>query len=269
MSSRTRGDGGHATTRIRRARFRLRIWWQYRARARIGRIRWLAERLPWTVWCRLCAVDAERVVGEIGRRSRRPLRFVQIGSNNGRVNDPLNATVRARGWTGLLVEPLPRLFEELMANYADVPGLQFENVAVGEAEGEATIYTVSPRPGDPEWVDQIASLDRDVVLGHAYALPDLDDRIVPVTVACVPISTLVGRHDLSEIDLLHMDAEGYDYEIIRRIPLDARWAPRYLIFESKHMGNALYRETAARLRRAGYRVIDLWPDALAYRTAPG
>jgi FkbM family methyltransferase len=259
---------GAKVTGMQRALFRARMRWRYHGARRLAQAEWLAQRMPWPVWCRVCASDAETAVAEIARRSGRPLRFVQIGSNDGKANDPLSASVRSHRWTGVLVEPIPRLFERLKENYAGTPGLEFANLAISSEPGTITMFTVGTRPGDPDWAEQLASLDRSVVMKHAYALPDLEGRIVPVEVASVRLPDLIASHGLETVDLLHVDAEGLDYEIISQVDLNASWAPRYLIFETKHMGLDRFRETKARLKRAGYGFVDLWPDALAYRSAP-
>lgn len=216
----------------------------------------------------MCAWNAPTVVREIARRSSSSLCFVQIGSSDGVANDPLHDTVRSRGWSGLLVEPIPQLFEQLTANYRGVPGITTANVAIGTEDGKATIYAVDSRPGDPEWVDQIASLDREVVLRHAYALPGLESRIVPTEVESVRLSSLMAQQSVTSIDLLHIDAEGFDDEIIRQIEMHAPWAPRYLIYEKKHISAPRYLETRALLERAGYRLVEIWPDEFGYRLPP-
>jgi FkbM family methyltransferase len=193
---------------------------------------------------------------------------VQIGSNDGVLNDPLHDTIRSRGWSGLLVEPIPRLFARLTANYQGVPGVRTANVAIAPQDGTVTMYEVRPRPSDPDWVEQIASLNREVVLRHSYALPDLEARIVPVEVASTTLPSLIDQEGITSIDLMHIDAEGHDDEIIRQIDMDAPWAPRYLIYENKHIDRQSHAANKALLRRAGYRVVNIWPDEFAYRTAP-
>jgi FkbM family methyltransferase len=160
------------------------------------------------------------------------------------------------------------MMERLVANYADVEGLRFASVAIGTQEGTLTFYTVERRPGEPAWADQISSLDRDFVLGHAYALEDLENRIVPIEVESLPLRALVARYELDALDLLHVDAEGLDFEIVGQIPVDAPWAPRFLTFEIKHMGLERWKILKARLRRGGYKFVNVWPDVFAYRTAP-
>jgi FkbM family methyltransferase len=244
-------------------RERARWFWQFGVRRRLVRVGWL-RRLPWRLWLFLCAWDAESVVAELGRR-RGELTFVQIGSNDGVANDPLHATVRERRWSGVCVEPLPHLFDRLTSNYRGVEGVSCVRAAIAAERGTITMFTVDPAPGDPHWVDQLASLDAEVIRGHAYALPDLEGRIRPVEVPTLSLAELVAEHRLEAIDLMHVDAEGYDAEIIDQIPASAGWAPAVLIFERKHLPPARLAASEARLRSAGYHLVDLWPDELAWR----
>src|SRR5687767_3293219 len=152
-------DGTEATLRER-----VRWLWQFEVRRRLVRIGWL-RRLPWRVWLFLCAWDAGSVVAELGRR-RGALTFVQIGSNDGVANDPLHANVRRHGWSGVCVEPLPHLFERLVSNYRDMAGVTCVRAAIAAERGTITMFVVDPAPGDPFWVDQLASLDVEVIRGH-------------------------------------------------------------------------------------------------------
>ena len=237
-------------------------------RRRIADATWLAPHLPWSLWCWLCAWQAGEVVAEIARRSERPLTFVQIGSNDGKANDPLYEIVRSGQWSGILVEPVPELFKQLVANYQGVRGLHFFQVAIGRNEGTMTMYSVEPRPEDPLWVTQLTSVDRDVVMSHAPDLSQLESRIFTVEVESRTVASLIAEVGLTKVDLLHVDAEGFDDQIILDLPLTASWAPQFLIFEKKHLGRTRYSYLRAHLSRADYKLIDLGPDDLAYRLPP-
>lgn len=238
--------------------------WQLRSRRRLRRLGPL-RRLPFGGWARLAAPDARSMVSELGRRHGGDVVFVQVGANDGVSNDPLFDTVRRWRWRGVLVEPLPGLFDRLVLNYAGADDLAFENVAIGEASDVLELFTVQPRPGDPEWVTQLASFDRRVVLRHCPELPDLVARIQPVRVPAVRLPDLVARHGLERVDLLHVDTEGYDLHVLDQIELGASWAPRYVLFEKKHLAAGDYRRCYGRFARAGYRRVRLWPDELWYR----
>jgi FkbM family methyltransferase len=204
----------------------------------------------------------------IARRARRPLTFVQVGSNDGVVHDPIHHVIRACGWSGVLVEPLPPMYERLVANYAGVPNLAFENAAIGTVDGTSTLYSVDPRPGDPYWIDQIASFDRATLEGHADRIVGVAERIVEFPVASLTLPTLIARHGLTSVDLLHVDVEGYDYEVLKQIDFSSSWAPSFIIYEREHFDRDTDEAAHRLLRNAGYRLVDIWPDQFAYRTAP-
>ena len=233
-------------------------------------VRWdvLNRRLPWSWWCALAAVDSLAVTWVIARRAGRPLTFVQIGANDGMMYDPLHTVVRAAGWSGVLVEPVPALYERLVANYSGVPNVQFENAAIGATDGTATLYSVEPRPDDPYWVGLLPSLDRDIIRSHHHLIPGIEERIQEMQVASLTLPSLVARHDLAVIDLLNVDTEGYDYEILRQIDFSSGWAPAFIIYERRHLDRSTDRQARRMLRGAGYRLSGLGPDLLAYRSAP-
>jgi FkbM family methyltransferase len=223
--------------------------------------------LPWTVWCAVGAGDIMTVAWVVARRAGRPLTFVQIGANDGVIWDPIHQVVQAAGWSGVLVEPLPVMFERLVANYAGVPGLAFENAAVGTADGTSTMYSVEPRPGDPYWVELTASFDLATIVSHGD-LAGVEERIVEVPVASLTLPTLVSRHGLVSIDVMIVDVEGYDYEILKQIDFSSSWAPTFIIYERMHFDRQTDRAARRMLRAAGYRLVDIWPDQFAFRATP-
>lgn len=220
------------------------------------------------MWCALGAADALTVAWVLAIRSARPLKFVQIGANDGVIGDPIHQVVKTCGWSGVLVEPLPVFFEKLVANYAGVPNLEFENAAIGTTDGTGTIYSVDRRPEDPYWVELLSSFNRDVILSQGEVLADLEHRLIEVEVKTTTLASLVTRHGLNNIDLLHVDAEGYDFEILKQIDFGASWAPSFIIFEREHLDKEAYQQATRMLHKAGYRCVDVWPDTLAYRHAP-
>ncbi len=77
--------------------------------------------------------------------------FLQIGANDGILEDPLRSLILARHLEGVLVEPLPDKFAELQRNYAHEKQLRFENCAVAKKNGECSLFrVVSPSPY-PQW----------------------------------------------------------------------------------------------------------------------
>jgi FkbM family methyltransferase len=224
----------------------------------------LAHRLPFSLYVRLSNADTRGLVDQAVRCSPFPFTFVQVGSNDGRTGDPLFATVERTEVRGLLIEPIPELFERLTSTYADKRGLVFVMAAIAEDERSRTFYWVPPRPGDPIWVDQLGSFSRDVILSHAHEVPGIADRVETMSVQCRTLPSLLAEHEFTRVDLLHIDAEGADLVILKTLDFRASWSPRFVLYEQKHLGPE-QASALALLHRAGYRTVDFGTDVFAFR----
>lgn len=188
--------------------------------------------------------------------------FVQIGANDGLHNDPLHKLVKTYAWRGLLVEPVPYVFERLERNYRGTPGLVLENVAVAAKNGALPFYHLA-RTNDmvPEWYDQLGSFSLEHLLRHAHLIPNIHDRIVKSDVPCKTLATLFAEHRIQNIDLLHVDAEGWDYEIIKQIDLDT-FHPNLILYEHRHLTEPQIQACKNLLAASGYQSIEIGPDTL-------
>lgn len=73
--------------------------------------------------------------------SSAPFSFVQIGANDGVRWDPLHDLILKHHLVGLLVEPLPDMFEQLKKNYVSESQLSFENVAIATENGQSNSFS--------------------------------------------------------------------------------------------------------------------------------
>lgn len=182
--------------------------------------------------------------------------FVEIGANDGDQHDHLRPLILAHAWRGVLVEPVPFVFERLAANYAGLERVALENVAIAERDGELPFFHLAPvddhaAVGLPQWYDGIGSLSRDSVLGHRRVIPDIDDRVVETRVRCLTFDSLCAAHGLATIDLLLVDTEGHDDEILGTVDFD-RYHPVLVGYEHYHVGRARQSRCRAFLDAAGY-----------------
>jgi FkbM family methyltransferase len=187
-------------------------------------------------------------------------RFIEIGSNDGAQHDHLRSFILKREWTGVMVEPVPYVFERLKENYGSVDRVALENAAIGEVDGKLPFYCLADAPPEerrelPDWYDGVGSFSREVVLSHARDIPDVHDRIVRLEVPTLTFDSLCERHGIAQVDLLVTDTEGYDWEILRRIDLD-RWRPQLIVYEHYHLSPAARRDCAAYLESEGYGTME-------------
>jgi hypothetical protein len=61
-----------------------------------------------------------------------PVFFLEIGAADGKSFDLLFPLASRGNWRGVLVKPIPDLFERLKSSYAGCPGVRFENVAISD-----------------------------------------------------------------------------------------------------------------------------------------
>src|SRR5690348_13962179 len=97
-----------------------------------------------------------------------PTIFIQIGSNEGVMStDPLCALILKEHWQGVLIEPVPRIFEKLKENYAGCPQLHFENVAISTTRKICNFYVVDENAEivkkNPHWTNEAGGLWGDLV----------------------------------------------------------------------------------------------------------
>lgn len=190
--------------------------------------------------------------------------FVQIGANDGVSNDPLFKFVMQYGWNGILVEPLPEIFEILKKNYGNRPNLKFINAAIGEGDGFRTLYTVKMDSNIFQKAHQFSSFRRDILVRQTQWVPDIAERILEKQVRVISIDTLFQEAGENEIDLLLIDTEGYDYEILRMMDLSKR-RPSLICYEHDNLSKAEMAAAAELLVAHGYRLTRDNLDTLAYR----
>lgn len=210
--------------------------------------------------------------------------FVEVGANDGDQHDHLRPFLATHGWRGIMVEPVPYVFERLRANYGDHPGIVLENAAIADRDGELPFYHLRESrdrtaEGLLRWYDGLGSFSRETILNHAPLLPDLEQRLVCVPVPSLTFATLCARHGVDRVDLLILDTEGYDHEILRSIDWEAR-RPRLVIYEHYHLSPGDKAQARDLLAAHGYEAkeegFDTWclqteiDDRLtrAFRTTP-
>jgi FkbM family methyltransferase len=250
-----------------------RITEKFRREGAKGIFRALASRLGF-------AVDAPPMEHALRKLiSKESVAIVQIGAFIGDTsNDPiygflqqwLAADKKSKDIKIVLVEPVREYFDQLKLNYSQIMSdcIHCENVAVAEVSGPKDFFRlgVDPREhGFPDYLKQLGSLraDRMTRLWDRYEADEkiqkfyLEHRIVE-TVDCVTFEQLLARHHISQVDILQIDAEGYDYEILKSIDFSII-KPTFINYE-----RVLLNEDEPKCRemlvKAGYRLRDCGQD---------
>lgn len=189
--------------------------------------------------------------------------FVKIGANDGVTSDPLHFLIKKYDWTGVMVEPVKSFFDRLAANYRDRPGIALENCAIANTNSLKDFYYVQAAQHLPRWIAGIGSFSRETLLTHKVFIPDLERYVVAEKIPCLTLHSLFEKHQVQSIDLLHIDTEGYDYEIIRMIDF-SKIKPLAILYETKHLSSSDQIACIALLKQQNYQLLDFQGDMLAY-----
>ncbi len=178
--------------------------------------------------------------------------FVQIGAHDGIVGDPIRSHVLKHGWEGLLVEPVPHLFEKLHTNYADRKGLRFDNVAVSDQNGTSTMLAGVDLPnGAYNPASSMSSLHDGIVKKHAWISSKFDDLVELIDVPTVTLPTLLETNGITQFDGLFVDTEGHDGVILDQLSNLAK-LPQFILFEHTHLSEQENDHLRSSLADLGY-----------------
>tara|TARA_Y100000816_G_C26080242_1_gene569261 strand:+ start:1039 stop:1653 length:615 start_codon:yes stop_codon:yes gene_type:complete len=161
--------------------------------------------------------------------------IIQIGSHIGNTkNDPIYKKVDPTT-TLILVEPVPYLFDKLKQNYEkkNISNIHFINKAVSNYIGKIEL-TIPSEKNDfcklPKWVSQLSSVNEAHIKSHVECKDVITEKI---NVQTTTVDEIIKEYGVKEIELLHTDTEGHDYEILMSYSFDIK--PRKILFEHKHM----------------------------------
>ena len=177
--------------------------------------------------------------------------FIQIGACDGIIADPIYSFMMSHNCSGILVEPIAYLFERLKKNYAGKTGLVFENAAISDKDEIRDFYCVSTSFKETgfrkAYWEGLGSLVR------RPDLPGIEKYIRIEKVKCLSYASLIKKHNVKELDLLVIDTEGYEYEILKQVPL-VGIKPKVIFYEYKCLEAKVQESCRHLLEKEGYAV---------------
>jgi FkbM family methyltransferase len=176
--------------------------------------------------------------------------ILQVGACDGATYDPIYNHIAKGSARAILIEPNPLAFVRLQENYNGLPNVTLVPVAIGEQDGEAHLFRVKKTDKiDPgaDFTLGFTSFYRGHVEHHARK----GDEIERITVPCRSLSSLVAELGLTKIDLLQIDAEGFDAAVVR-MALEMPVRPDCINFEHRHLKPADRQPLIDLLKADGY-----------------
>ena len=187
--------------------------------------------------------------------------LIQIGANDGIRFDTLNHYIKKYKIKSLLVEPILENFEKLKKNYENYDFVKLENSAISVKDEISYLYKVDPGKISKysNHIPGITSFDKKHLLKHGVKKGD----IIIENVSSLTIKELINKNNLLELELLFVDAEGYDGKIINDFFHSTNLRP-IIILEYIHIDNKVFEELVANLEIKKYSIFSINENLFCY-----
>ncbi|NET34710.1 MAG: FkbM family methyltransferase [Cyanothece sp. SIO1E1] len=198
---------------------------------------------------------------------------IQVGSNDGFQHDPLCKFIKRDGWRGLLLEPQPSAFKNLKYIYQK-DSVTPINRALDQEDKQRKLFRVAF--SNARWATGLSSFNRSQLVamvesGHiarqcnkyGIQMPEAEDDIIGHDwIQCSSFETLMAENGVTKVDLIHIDTEGYDFEVLKLFPFGS-FQPKVVIFEHTHLSGADRTAATEMLEKQGYQIRSFGADTVA------
>ena len=190
--------------------------------------------------------------------------FIQVGSNDGIQHDPLYKFIKRDTWKGIMMEPQKTAFSKLSYAYQH-DKVHLVNKAIAADNQKKKLYKIAFT--EERWASGISSFlkqhveDR-ITDGHVdrqckkYGIKppeNKEDYITFDEVQCINFPTLLKEFSVKKVDLLHIETEGFDFEVIKLFDFKTL-KPTVIAFEHTHLSKQDYKDCKKYLTDLGYQL---------------
>lgn len=141
------------------------------------------------------------------------------------------------GWDGIAVEPHPTSFAKLESNRNCIK----ENIVISDHDGVSEF----------NWSDDAPMTSRVDMSGHKARIHRMKD-VVKQHLPCMTLNSLCEKHNITQVDFLKIDAEGYDCRIINSIDFKKLHISSILFEMWEHHEGLCYKLAIEKLIHASY-----------------
>ena len=141
--------------------------------------------------------------------------ILQIGANDGYSYDPLYKLITESHCEAFLLEPIDYLFQSLQALHCGNQRVRCINAAISDCDGKKQMNIVKPEVAQ-KWQHGIGSFIQNFhTISGTNTCHMTQKEVITFT-----FTSLIKHLNLSKIDVLVTDCEGYDLQLIRMFPFE-------------------------------------------------
>jgi FkbM family methyltransferase len=206
---------------------------------------------------------------ELARHFRRwpAATAIQIGAHDGVTHDPFREYLIHPGWQSVVVEPNPSVFKLLRRNYEPYPSVHPVNAAVSYSAKQLTLWTFDEAylktRLDGLVLSTLVSFSRENMARFVSANDEALNHLHSFTIDCATVEELAEQRNLSRVDALFVDVEGYENDILPHVQY-AKLGIRAVVFEN-HLLPDHGEIIKSLLTSQGFSCVDVEADTIATR----
>lgn len=149
--------------------------------------------------------------------------FVELGANDGILQSNTFYLEKLKGWRGILIEPLPRLYRKAKRNRRNS---QVINAACVPFDYDQPYIEIKDL-GLMSFVEGALNLNEQAERLSASAAVDT------VKVQTQTLNDILINCNVGQIDFMSIDVEGYEADVLYGLDLE-RFKPRYILVEARY-----------------------------------
>ena len=179
--------------------------------------------------------------------------LIQIGANDGLRFDSINKYIKQYKTKSILVEPIKEYFDQLKKNYRSHENIFFENLAISVKNQINYLYKVKTIDLDKydEHIKGISSFDFNHLIKHGVK----KKHIIKEKIESTSIVKLFEKYNF-DINLLFIDAEGYDADIVIDLLENSNFKP-IIIIEYVHIQSTTFKKLNNLLKEKNYKYFNV------------
>ena len=174
--------------------------------------------------------------------------FIEAGANNGFTQSNTYFLERFKRWRGILVEPMPQLYEKCVKERPLAMVFNCALVSNDHKEKNITMFysnlmsivkgSRKSEAADIQHLQKGISVQKDVV------------RTFEVEVSARTLTSILEETGVDKVDFVSLDVEGFELSVLQGLDLD-KYRPKYLLIEADFKD-----EIDSHLSSFGYQEVD-------------
>ena len=180
-----------------------------------------------------------------------------MGAHDGKMHDPLRKFILANNWRGVLIEPQKEMIDKCKYNYRKIDNLTFINCAVHPYKKQIELFKVN-NPKDYSHTGW-ASIKLNRFKNTQY-----EKNFITENVEARHLMDIIQDNNLSSIDILQIDTEGFDAEVVKMFDFKS-YKPLLIQYEYIHITVSERELIDDELDSIGYYSIIKKNDVIAIR----